>query len=103
MSQNDLVLSHSASSSSASSSLPSGVVEGDASLTMTSSTPAGDNSLVATLTGLHGLADKMFLNALNCQGKVFDRWFDCCFSWWFDWYDVYWLFDWLSNLTGWLP
>jgi len=41
---------------------------------MTSSTPAGDNSLVATLTGLHGLADKMFLNALNCQAsKLLER------------------------------
>ena len=46
-----------------------GAVEGDASLTMTSSTPAGDSSLLATLTALHGLAEKMFLNALNCQGK----------------------------------
>ena len=42
----------------------------DASLKITSSTPAGDNSLVATLNALHGLADKMFLNALNCQGRL---------------------------------
>ena len=59
------------SSAAAASQLPSGAaVESDASLTMTSSAPAGDNSLVATLTVLHGLADKMFLNALNCQGKA---------------------------------
>lgn len=46
---------------------------GDASSMISSSAP-GDNSLVATLSGLHGLADKMFLNALNCQAsKLLER------------------------------
>ena len=40
-----------------------------ASTTTVTSAPSGDNSIVATLGGLHGLADKMFLNALNCQGE----------------------------------
>jgi len=41
---------------------------------MISSSAPGDNSLVATLSGLHGLADKMFLNALNCQAsKLLER------------------------------
>ena len=60
----------------------SGPTSGDASSTITSSSPAGDNSLVATLTGLHGLADKMFLNALNCQGNSYDIRLSYGGAWW---------------------
>lgn len=60
-----------AAPSGASSSSSAGDV---ASTTTVTSAPSGDNSIVATLGGLHGLADKMFLNALNCQAsKLLER------------------------------